>query len=411
MLSTLINTNFLKFLMPILLTCLSLFAIDALTTLVVANLGMVSHLPYILFSITLILGHSFSQGRMGMIAIAMMVAYFFIQERLQVPLSVGTTKLEFSLLAFLLPVACMVVYAFPNRRFFSISGLGYSILMLLFLGWAYLTVDHFAENGMDTLWDGILFSIPELSRLPFLAILYSIICVGIAAIMVLKRNDALDNAIYSCLLFSAITFGGFQISYISAILFSLAGVMLIYNVISTSHKLAFIDQLTEIPSRRALENEMAHLGRKYTIAMLDVDHFKKFNDTHGHDTGDHVLRLVAKKLRKTTGGAKVYRYGGEEFTVLFKGKSASQTIDHLEELRESIAQYDMIIRDKEQRPKDDKQGTQKRGKKSTEKTVNITVSIGVADSYELKTPTKVIKSADDALYKAKKKGRNCVVTS
>ncbi|MEI8597157.1 GGDEF domain-containing protein [Vibrio sp. M60_M31a] len=58
---------------------------------------------------------------------------------------------------------------------------------------------------------------------------------------------------------------------------------------------------------------------KYTIAMLDVDHFKNFNDTYGHDTGDNVLKLVATLLMKTRGGAKAYRFGGEEFTILFKG--------------------------------------------------------------------------------------------
>jgi len=390
---------------------ISLFGIDALTAVVVENLGIVSHLPYILFSIALLLCHSFSQGRMGMIAVAMMLAYFFIQHRLQVPLSVGTTKLEFCLLAFLLPVACMVVYAFPNKRFFSLSGMGYLVLMASFLAWAFLTVDHFSENGSEELWQGMLFSIEELSRLPFLAILYSIICVGISAIMVLTRNEPVDSAIYSCLLLSSITFGWFQISFISAILFSWAGVMLIYNVISTSHKLAFIDQLTEIPSRRALENEMAHLGRNYSIAMLDVDHFKKFNDTHGHDTGDHVLRLVAKKLRKTGGGAKVFRYGGEEFTVLFKGKSADQTIEYLDQLREEVANYDMVIRDKDQRPKDDKQGSKKRGRANSDKTVNITISIGVSDSSQHRNPVKVIKSADDALYKAKQKGRNRVIAA
>ncbi|KJY76368.1 GGDEF domain-containing protein [Vibrio nigripulchritudo] len=406
-----INANLVRFLFPLFLVTGVLYGIDYLTPLVSQNQGAIGFLPYVLFSIALVLCHSFNQGRMGMIAVAMMLAYLVIQERLQVPLNTGTTKLEFSILAFLMPVSCMTVYLFPNKRFFSNTGLAYLALLGLFIGWAFLTIEHFSVNGMEELWDGILFSLPQVSKLPFLAVLYSVIFVGVSAIMVLTRREALDYAVYNCLLLSTVTFGFFQISFISAVFFSLAGVLLIYNIMSTSHSLAFIDQLTEIPSRRALENEMGHLGRSYSIAMLDVDHFKKFNDTHGHDTGDDVLRLVAKQLKKVEGKAKVYRYGGEEFTVLFKGKSAEETMQFLEDLRESVADYDMIVRNRSDRPKDDKLGSKKRGSTSSEKTVNVTISIGVADNSEIKHPKKVLKAADEALYKAKKNGRNCVVCS
>ncbi|WP_252026824.1 GGDEF domain-containing protein [Vibrio sp. SCSIO 43136] len=373
------------------------------------NLSFVIHLPYLLFGVALLLCQSFSQGRMGMLAVAMTLAYYFVQTRLQVPLSVGTTRLEFSILAFLLPVACVIVYAFPNKRFFSTSGYIYSALMVGFALWGYLTITHFTMMDDHALWDGLLFTIEEFSRLPFLAVLYSIIFVGISAIMVLTRNEAIDSSVYSSLLFSTLTFCFFHLAFISSIFFTCAGILLIYNIISTSHKLAFIDQLTEIPSRRALENEMAHLGKHFAIAMLDVDHFKKFNDTHGHDTGDHVLRLVAKKMRATRGNAKVYRYGGEEFTVLFKGKDSEDTLEFLEELRESIAEYDMVVRNKSQRPKDDKVGSANRSSGSRDKTVKVTISIGVADTSHSRSPYKVLKVADEALYKAKKKGRNCVV--
>ncbi len=406
-----LNENLTRFLFPLFLVTGVLCCIEQLVPLISQNQDAIGFLPYILFCIALILCHSFNQGRMGMIAVSMMLAYMVIQERLQVPLHSGTTKLEFSILAFLMPVSCMTVYLFPNKRFFSKTGIAYLALLVFFTGWAYLTIEHFAKHGMDQLWEGILFTIPQLSKLPFLAILYSIIFVGVSAIMVLTRKEALDYAVYNCLLLSTVTFGFFQLSYISAVFFSLAGILLIYNIMSTSHSLAFIDQLTEIPSRRALENEMAHLGKHYSIAMLDIDHFKKFNDVHGHDTGDDVLRLVAKTLKKVEGKAKVFRYGGEEFTILFKGKYKVETLPFLEDLRENVACYDMFLRNRNDRPKDDKMGTKNRGSNQKEKTVNVTISIGVADSSEITPPKNVLKEADDALYKAKKKGRNCVVCS
>lgn len=105
-----------------------------------------------------------------------------------------------------------------------------------------------------------------------------------------------------------------------------------------------------------MESDLRHLGRRYTIAMIDIDHFKSFNDTYGHDTGDDVLRLVASQMERVGGGARIYRYGGEEFTVLFKGKTAEQAKVHLENLRASVEAYDLVLRDVDNRPKDEKQG-------------------------------------------------------
>ena len=124
-----------------------------------------------------------------------------------------------------------------------------------------------------------------------------------------------------------------------------AGLLLIITVLQTTHHMAFRDELTGLPSRRDLNESMMKLGRCYTIAMLDVDHFKNFNDTYGHDLGDQVLKIVARKIAATGGSSKHYRYGGEEFTVLFPGKDMNQAIPHLEELRQEIADYKLADKD------------------------------------------------------------------
>jgi diguanylate cyclase (GGDEF)-like protein len=141
---------------------------------------------------------------------------------------------------------------------------------------------------------------------------------------------------------------------------------------------------------------MLKLGSNYTIAMVDVDFFKKFNDTYGHDAGDDVLRLIGKVMKNFKGG-KTFRYGGEEFTVLFPGKSLSEAIPYLEVLREEIAKSKFVLRQDSKR------------KKNTNKKLSITVSIGAADSNHKEiSPDEVIKLADKALYRAKENGRNCV---
>ncbi|MFU2326848.1 GGDEF domain-containing protein [Pseudomonas sp. NFX98] len=184
--------------------------------------------------------------------------------------------------------------------------------------------------------------------------------------------------------------------------------MIAAAVAHEAYQMAFRDELTGLPGRRALNERMQRLGRNYVLAMSDVDHFKKFNDTHGHDVGDQVLRLVASKLGKIGGGGKAYRYGGEEFALVFAGKTLEECMPHLEVIRESIATYNIHLRNQDSRPQDDSQGRQRRSG-SAASSVSVTVSIGVAERLEQRTPEEVLKSADQALYSAKGAGRNCVM--
>lgn len=184
---------------------------------------------------------------------------------------------------------------------------------------------------------------------------------------------------------------------------SIALLMCLYAVLQESWRMAYLDELTELPARRALREKFQTMGGKYTVAMVDVDHFKKFNDTYGHDTGDAVLRMIATKLKKVTGGGTSYRYGGEEFSVVFNGKSHEDATSHLETLRETIANTPFIINRASRRKSD------KKVKHKKNKSVKVTVSIGVADSKSnASSPWDVLKLSDKALYRAKAKGRNRV---
>jgi GGDEF domain-containing protein len=118
--------------------------------------------------------------------------------------------------------------------------------------------------------------------------------------------------------------------------------------------------------------------------------------------------MVAAKISAISGGGKAFRYGGEEFTIVFAGKTPDQTEAHLNALRQTIENYSMVLREK--RKKNDKEGKSKRGKsKSQQKTLSVTISIGLAERNKArKTPEEVIKAADLALYRAKRAGRNCV---
>jgi diguanylate cyclase (GGDEF)-like protein len=189
---------------------------------------------------------------------------------------------------------------------------------------------------------------------------------------------------------------------------STAGLVLVVAILHESHRMAFGDELTGLPARRALEEALASLGPNFAVAMVDVDHFKQFNDTHGHDVGDQVLKLVGGQLALVEGGGRAFRYGGEEFSVLFANGSVKEALPHLERVRKAIEGYDMAVRG-DDRPRDVKEGKVHRGEGAIETVLSVTVSIGVAGSdRKHTTPDQVIKAADEALYRAKKTGRNRV---
>jgi diguanylate cyclase (GGDEF)-like protein len=203
-------------------------------------------------------------------------------------------------------------------------------------------------------------------------------------------------------------------THVYSLYMAAAGALVLVAVLQESHRMAFRDALTGLPNRRALEDQLRALEPPYAIAMVDVDHFKKFNDTHGHDIGDQVLKLVAARLAEAGGGGRAFRYGGEEFTVLFRNAHLGDVMPHLEALRGAVEMHKMTIRGKD-RPRSAKVGSKQRrprgdeGFERTDMLLSVTVSIGGAEpGKRLKTPLEVIKGADEALYRAKERGRNRV---
>ena len=170
--------------------------------------------------------------------------------------------------------------------------------------------------------------------------------------------------------------------------------------------MAFYDTLTGVLSRRAFEQELDRLGKQYCIAMVDIDHFKRVNDGYGHDVGDEVLKMVASILNKVSYRARTFRYGGEEFAIIFQGQRMSEVMTLLERVRKAVERRPFIIRSDSRPEKKPEKITGYSGGKGR---INVTVSIGVAQKTEsLKTALDVVKKADEALYRAKSGGRNRV---
>jgi GGDEF domain-containing protein len=206
--------------------------------------------------------------------------------------------------------------------------------------------------------------------------------------------------------------------------FATAGLMLVSSIIENSYVLAYHDELTTLPGRRAFNEALLQLEEPYSIAVVDIDHFKKFNDNHGHETGDEVLRMVAARLARVTGGGRAFRVGGEEFSILFTKLTMKETVPHLERLRCQVETSTFRVRgspDRRQIPRgpDRRNATRSKGARIRQLAVeeniselSVTVSIGVAEPTSRTIEVEeVIRSADKALYRAKQAGRNRVETA
>ncbi len=232
----------------------------------------------------------------------------------------------------------------------------------------------------------------------------------LALLLTLVRRTPDEVALLGVVGMQMLAIGTLHLPMFSLLAQGSAALLLILAIIQHIYGLAFIDTLTGIPARRALEHHLAALGRHYSIAMVDIDHFKQFNDSYGHDVGDQVLRMVASQLRRVQAGGVLYRYGGEEFTLVFNHRSEADAQQALEQLRHQIEQYPMRVRAPD-RPKRHREGRQARGSADDngQESVRVTVSIGVAERQADERPETVIKRADEALYRAKGTGRNRVV--
>jgi GGDEF domain-containing protein len=187
-----------------------------------------------------------------------------------------------------------------------------------------------------------------------------------------------------------------------AFLFTAAGLTLVVALIEHAHALAYRDALTGLASRRALDDTLRRLDGPFAIAMVDVDHFKAVNDTHGHGVGDQVLRMVAAQLDTVEGG-RAFRYGGEEFAILFAGRTAADALPALEAMRAAVAAQRFTLRAADRPPRRPKRPRRRSGAGE----LKVTVSLGVAQRASgAPHAGEVVTQADAALYRAKEAGRN-----
>lgn len=310
-------------------------------------------------------------------------------------------------LSVILPAAFIILAIVKERGITSRYGL---IKGLVFIA---LILAVFLDAGRINPWleklkaaKPIFDSVEGMAGIPRWGVFLFIVCLCILIARFLVFSSNMDIA------FTGVSLGSFLILHFTeypdvlSIFFSAIFLIFMIALFQTSYSLAFHDTLTGVLSRRALEQEMLRLGKKFAVAMVDIDHFKRVNDRYGHKVGDDVLKMIASMIERHADGGKTFRYGGEEFVVIFPRKNSGEIFEVMDQLRDAIEKRPLVLRSPK-RPKN-KPKTMIFREGGSEK-IKITVSIGIADKNE-RTPSvgRVIEAADKALYKAKKSGRNCI---
>lgn len=358
---------------------------------------------YGIYGISLVLSWWFNRSRIFFISAVLAISQVALSDWAATAIAIPIfPKIIYSVICSLLPLNILVFSMVKERGIFNFWGLGrFGIIgiQLFYIALAITSNDEtllscFRPEQLTADMTGIT-TIPQQAM-----VAYS------AAFLLMMRKQLKQQCSYFDSTFCAVLLSSMLALHLKSepfaipVFFGTAGIMLIMAVIQDSYAMAYLDELTGLPARRALKEELMKLRGEYTIAMVDIDFFKKFNDTYGHDTGDEVLRLVASVLKKVEGGGKAFRYGGEEFTIIFSYTISADAISHLEKVRMTVAKTPYAYQKRQQK---------KTKRKPSVKQLSVTISIGVAERSEKNKQTEeVIKAADTALYRAKEKGRNCI---
>ncbi|MDA2910333.1 GGDEF domain-containing protein [Nitrospiraceae bacterium AH_259_D15_M11_P09] len=362
--------------------------------------------PYAVFGLGLLLGCYFNRSRIVFALLVLAVA-----DRALLHFAGGSAdpdlvpRVAFHAVAFLLPLNLAAYGLLAERGILTAPGLARLIPILwqpLIVGLIYWAEPLGLARWLEYPFIGA--DSPAWTPMAQPALVVFGLAVVILVARVIWVRDALASGFLWALVLAFIALHGSGAGGHATQYFATAGLILVVSLLQISYRLAYHDELTRLPGRRALDETLLKLGPRYTVAMVDVDCFKQVNDRYGHDVGDQVLRMVASKLGGVSGGGKAFRYGGEEFSVIFPGKSVVEAVPHLETVREEVEASSFALRGRE-RPR--KASARPRLRSAPRKDVCVTISIGVAEPDSRKEDSlDVMKAADKALYRAKKAGRN-----
>ena len=371
-------------------------------------------MPIGLFALAAFLGVAFTQTRITFVAVyagaavtLLDHAYFAIADRAR-----GDATLM--LASVMIPVLAATFHRLGERGLFTSHGATRLLALLLAIGFLFgLPAIGGFQAAVASSVSPALRTVTGWWRVPGVGVLSLLI--GLPFLIYPRKGESplLGLLLAVAVLFFTLMFN-FQSSLWRAaqqqtalLLFGILGALaLLAAVLEGVWRHMNIDELTELPGRRPFRHHLRCLGADYTMAVVDIDHFKRINDAHGHLVGDQVLKFLATELSRLEAG-RVYRYGGEEFAIVYEGGAYEQALNNLDDLREAVSKKAFALRSPD-RPDEKPRKTASAAGQPAE-SLFLTVSVGAARAgAHYATPHETLEAADQALYRAKEQGRNRV---
>lgn len=399
-----LRATFSSFALPGLVLAVSALAIRYAPNLPESLAALRLYAPYLSLGVGLVISLAFKRGRALFAILSLLVADVAFTAYFGDGLHRAGAAV-YGAICLLVPLNLALLALARERGALNIHG----ARRLAILGLEIAATAAVMLGGYEWIVDVVyrpLFAVPPLSPIPQSGLAVMALSLLAALVSAVRRSGVTEAAFAGAIAAFAAACDAAGAPETYAWL-AAAGVIVTAGVLQDSYRMAFRDELTGLPGRRALNEGLMGLEGHYSIAMLDIDHFKNFNDTWGHEVGDQALKLVASRLRRVGGGGIAYRYGGEEFTVVFPGTRLPAALGHLERLRRDIERYKFEIRSRKRHRTRDEGAPDPANDRS--RWLSVEVSIGAAHrNGRLATPDAVLSAADQALYRAKQAGRNRV---
>jgi len=352
-------------------------------------------LPYIVLTFGLIFGWYFSSSRM---ILSLLVLTLADQATTQQTLVAAT--------AFLVPLNLLAFSIIKEDSLSTLRGVTRIVLVLIqpLLLWLCLPdqldlVSAFTREYVPAQYT-------DWTPIPQAALCAFAIALLLHFIRFILHRDPLEGgAIWAlCAVFTA--YHASRYGWHSENFFMTAGLILFVTLLQSFYQRTYRDELTGIPGRLAYDEAIEQLGKRFSVAVVSIDQLTQYANTHGKSVSEQILRLVAPKIQAACSDGQIFRATGEELTLLFPGKSTTETLHVLETIRKTAGAINLFLRGAD-RVWETSRGITKAGERDRE--LPITLSIGVAERpNDHVTLSLVIKAAYQALYEAKGTGGNVV---
>jgi diguanylate cyclase (GGDEF)-like protein len=368
----------------------------------------IAALPYIVLIFGLIFGWYFASSRMilSLLVLALADRALVLFPSTDVD-QAAVSQTIVAMTAFLVPLNLLAFSILKEDSLSTLRGVTRVVLVLIqpfLLLWLCLPDQHDLASAFSREYIPSLYT--KWTPIPQPALFAFATALLLHFVRFVLHRDPLEGGAIWALFAIFVAYHTSRYGWQSTNFFMAAGLILFVTLLQSFYQRTYRDELTGIPGRLAYDEAIGQLGKRFSLAVISIDQLSQYANIHGKPVSDQILKRVAPRIQAACAEGQVFRTSGEELTVLFPEKSATETLMTLESVRKTIEAIGLFLRGRDQ-VLEKQRGLIKAG--SRDRALPITLSIGVAEKLsESATLSLVIKSAYRALYEAKGIGGNVV---